>query len=150
VNLQTLDHLLLLLLACQSLFLFPNKFVSFCAELCTSPFLCFGLFVDTLCNLSLKHIETYRQGIPFACCRTWELTALWTGVQIKVPVKFIVGELDITYSIPGVQDYIHKGGFKKDVPFLQEVVVMEGAAHFINQEKAEEISEHIYDFIKKF
>ncbi|KAL4378049.1 hypothetical protein GQ457_02G002470 [Hibiscus cannabinus] len=82
--------------------------------------------------------------------RNWELTAPWTGLQIKVPVKFIVGDLDITYHIPGVKEYIHGGGFKKDVPFLQEVVVMEGVAHFINQEKPEEISMHIYDFIKKF
>ena len=67
-----------------------------------------------------------------------------------MPVKFIVGDLDITYHIPGAQEYIHKGGFRRDVPFLQEVVVMEGAAHFINQEKPEEISAHIYDFIKKF
>ncbi|KAK4559051.1 hypothetical protein RGQ29_008337 [Quercus rubra] len=81
---------------------------------------------------------------------TWELTAPWTNAQIKVPVKFIVGDLDITYHIPGAQEYIHKGGFRRDVPFLQEVVVMEGAAHFINQEKPEEISAHIYDFIKKF
>ncbi|KAM0998467.1 hypothetical protein ACFX2I_008202 [Malus domestica] len=81
---------------------------------------------------------------------TWELTGPWTGLQIKVPVKFIVGELDVTYNIPGVQAYIHKGGFKRDVPFLQEVVVMEGAAHFIAQEKPDEVSQHVYDFIKKF
>ncbi|KAG5231724.1 epoxide hydrolase family protein [Salix suchowensis] len=80
----------------------------------------------------------------------WELTAAFTGLQIEVPVKFIVGELDITYNMPGAQDYITKGGLKKHVPFLQEVVIMEGAAHFINQEKPEEVSAHIYDFIKKF
>ncbi|XP_059625649.1 uncharacterized protein LOC132268816 [Cornus florida] len=82
--------------------------------------------------------------------QNWELTAPWTGIQIQVPVKFIVGDLDSTYNTPGVKDYIHKGGFKKDVPLLQEVVVMEGVAHFINQEKPEEISAHIYDFINKF
>ena len=76
--------------------------------------------------------------------------AAWTGLQIKVPVKFIVGDLDITYNIPGVQDYITKGGLKKHVPFLQEVAIMEGVAHFLNQEKPEEVSSHIYDFIKKF
>lgn len=76
--------------------------------------------------------------------------AVWTGLQIKVPVKFIVGDLDITYNIPGAREYIHNGGFKKHVPFLQEVVVMEGVAHFLNQEKPEEVSAHIYDFIKKF
>ncbi|GMI78068.1 hypothetical protein like AT4G02340 [Hibiscus trionum] len=82
--------------------------------------------------------------------RNWELMAPWTGLQIKVPVKFIVGDLDVTYHIPGVKEYIHNGRFKKDVPFLQELVVMEGVAHFLNQEKPEEISMHIYDFIKKF
>ncbi|OMO81968.1 Alpha/beta hydrolase-1 [Corchorus olitorius] len=81
---------------------------------------------------------------------SFELMAPWTGVQIKVPVKFIVGDLDITYHTPGVKEYIRNGDFKRDVPFLQEVVVMEGVAHFLNQEKPEEISMHIYDFIKKF
>ncbi|KAM5564080.1 hypothetical protein ABKV19_018608 [Rosa sericea] len=81
---------------------------------------------------------------------TWELMAPWTGVQIKVPVKFIVGDLDITYHIPGIKEYIHNGGLKSQVPFLQEVVIVEGAAHFINQEKADECSAHIYEFIKKF
>lgn len=85
-----------------------------------------------------------------ACCRNWELTAPWTGSQIKVPVKFIVGDLDVTYHFPGVKEFIHNGGLKKYVPFLQEVVVMEGVAHFLNQEKPEEISAHIYDFFKKF
>lgn len=76
--------------------------------------------------------------------------APWTGLQIQVPVKFIVGDLDITYHIPGVKEYLQNGGFKKNVPFLQELVVMEGVAHFINQEKPQEISMHIYDFVKKF
>ncbi|XP_038708940.1 epoxide hydrolase A-like [Tripterygium wilfordii] len=81
---------------------------------------------------------------------TWELTGPWTGLQVKVPTKFIVGDLDITYNIPGTKEFIHHGGFKKHVPFLQDVVVMEGVAHFVNQEKPDEINEHIYDFIQKF
>lgn len=80
----------------------------------------------------------------------WELTAPWTGAKIQVPVKFIVGDLDLTYHMGNVKDYIHKGGFKRDVPFLQDVVVMEGVGHFINQERPNEISDHIYDFFKKF
>jgi pimeloyl-ACP methyl ester carboxylesterase len=80
----------------------------------------------------------------------WELTAPYTGMQVKVPVKFIVGDLDLVYNTPGAKDFIHNGEFKKHVPFLQEIVVMEGVAHFLNQEKADEISAHIYDFIKKF
>lgn len=82
--------------------------------------------------------------------RTWELTTPWAGLQIKVPAKFIAGDQDLVYNIPGVKEYISSGGFKRDVPGLQDVVVMEGAFHFINQEKADEVSAHIYEFIKKF
>lgn len=71
-------------------------------------------------------------------------------MQVKVPVKYIVGDVDMVYTTPGVKEYINGGGFKKDVPFLQEVVVLEGVGHFLNQEKPEEINTHIYDFIKKF
>lgn len=69
---------------------------------------------------------------------------------MKVPVKFVVGDLDLTYNTLDAKDYIHSGGFKKDVPLLEDVVVMEGVGHFLNQERADEISTHIYDFIKKF
>ncbi|KAK2412075.1 epoxide hydrolase A [Trifolium repens] len=79
----------------------------------------------------------------------WELNAPWTGTKVKVPVKFIVGDLDLTYNAPGAKDYIHKGGLKRDVPLLEDVVVIEGAGHFVHQERADEINKHIYDFFKK-
>lgn len=83
-------------------------------------------------------------------CRNWELCAAWTGSKIMVPVKFIVGDIDLTYNFPGIKEYIHGGGFKESVPGLEQVVVMKGVGHFINQEKPEEINNHIYDFITKF
>ena len=52
-------------------------------------------------------------------------------------------------NFPVAKEYIHDGGFKKGVPLLEDVVVIEGATHFINQEKAGEISSLIYDFITK-
>jgi pimeloyl-ACP methyl ester carboxylesterase len=81
---------------------------------------------------------------------TWELTAPWTAAQIKVPTKFIVGDIDLTYNAPGIKDLIHKGGMKKFVPMLDEVMVMEGAGHFINEEKPIEITQHIHSFFSKF
>ncbi|XAR61359.1 Soluble epoxide hydrolase [Bertholletia excelsa] len=80
----------------------------------------------------------------------WELMAAWSGEQVKVPVKFIVGDLDLTLSFLGAKDYLEKGEMKKYVPNLEEVVVMEGVAHFLNQEKPEEVSAHIIDYIRKF
>ncbi|KAG8369908.1 hypothetical protein BUALT_Bualt14G0062300 [Buddleja alternifolia] len=80
----------------------------------------------------------------------WELTAAWSGAQINVSVKFIVGDLDLTYNAPGTKDYIHKGGFKRDVPLLKEVIVMEGVAHFIHQEKPAEVNAHILSFFNIF
>lgn len=80
----------------------------------------------------------------------WEITAPWTRAQVNVPVKFIVGDLDLTYNAPGVKDYIHKGGMKKDVPLLEDVVILEGLGHFLQEERPNVITKHIYDFIKKF
>ncbi|CAO2203082.1 unnamed protein product [Urochloa humidicola] len=45
----------------------------------------------------------------------------------KSPRKFIVGDLDLTYNNPGVQDYIHKGGFKASVPNLEDVCCYGGS-----------------------
>lgn len=80
----------------------------------------------------------------------WEITAPWTGAQVKVPVKFVVGDLDLTYHMPGVKDYINKGGMKRDVPLLQDVVVLEGIGHFLQEEKPDVVNKHILDFLHKF
>jgi hypothetical protein len=72
-------------------------------------------------------------------CRSWELSTAWTEVPVKIQTKFIVGDLDLAYNTPGVKDYITKGGFKAIVLNLEDVVIMEGVSHFINQEKPEEV-----------
>uniref|UniRef100_A0A287SUL6 soluble epoxide hydrolase n=1 Tax=Hordeum vulgare subsp. vulgare TaxID=112509 RepID=A0A287SUL6_HORVV len=82
--------------------------------------------------------------------RNWELAAPWADAKVTVPTKFIVGDGDLTYHYAGIQDYLHKGGLKADVPLLEELVVVPGAGHFIQQERAQEVSNHIYDFISKF
>ncbi|KAK9092801.1 hypothetical protein Syun_027712 [Stephania yunnanensis] len=38
---------------------------------------------------------------------------------------------------PGQKEFIHGGGLKKHVPLLEEVIVIQGAGHFINEEKVE-------------
>ncbi|KAI3713619.1 hypothetical protein L1987_72202 [Smallanthus sonchifolius] len=80
----------------------------------------------------------------------WELEAPWTNAKVNVPVKFVVGDLDLVYNIQHAKEYIHNGGFHKYVPLLEEVVVIEGAAHFITQEVPDEVNKHIFDFLQKF
>ncbi|KAM0850685.1 hypothetical protein ACQ4PT_052908 [Festuca glaucescens] len=80
----------------------------------------------------------------------WELTAAWTTAKVTVPTKFIAGETAMSHKDQMAQDYILKGGLKGDVPGLEEVVVIPGGGHYLHLEKAEEVTKHIYDFIKKF
>ncbi|KAG8390969.1 hypothetical protein BUALT_Bualt01G0138700 [Buddleja alternifolia] len=80
----------------------------------------------------------------------WELSAPWSGAKVKVPVKFIVGDLDMVYNTPGVKEYVHGGGFENDVPLLEECIVLNNAGHFINQERPQEINAYIHDFVMKF
>ncbi|KAI3936576.1 hypothetical protein MKW92_032414 [Papaver armeniacum] len=80
----------------------------------------------------------------------WELTKQWAGAEIKVPVKFMVGDQDLCYHMLGVQSYIHSGLMKRYVPFLQEVVVLKGVGHFIMEERPDEVNGHIIDFLENF
>ncbi|CAI0421368.1 unnamed protein product [Linum tenue] len=72
----------------------------------------------------------------------------WTGAKVTVPTKFIVGELDITLKFPRMKDYVVGGGMKADVPLLEEVVVLEGVAHFLHEESPQQVTNHIHDFFK--
>lgn len=54
-------------------------------------------FTFVFCLLSSSFLPLnlwYCQSCLLYCCRNWELMAPWTGNQIKIPVKFIVGDLD--------------------------------------------------------
>ncbi|GKD39782.1 bifunctional epoxide hydrolase 2-like protein [Tanacetum coccineum] len=86
---------------------------------------------DMECNESATQLEEL------------ELAAVWHGAKVMVPLKFIVQDMDLVYHIPGVKDYILGYGFKKDVPFLEEVIVMKDVTHWINKVKPHEISKYI-------
>jgi len=76
----------------------------------------------------------------------WELLGPWTGATITVPTKYIVGDKDLGYTTPGMKNFVHGGHLKKIAPFLEEVVVIEDGHHFIQQEKPNEVSDHILKF----
>ncbi|XP_059623556.1 uncharacterized protein LOC132266644 [Cornus florida] len=78
----------------------------------------------------------------------WELLAPWQGSKITVPTKLIVGDKDIGFDCGGTKEYIQGDVFKSLVPNL-EVVILDGH-HFIHQEKAQEVSDEILSFLRKF
>ncbi|XP_076891537.1 epoxide hydrolase 2-like [Bidens hawaiensis] len=41
----------------------------------------------------------------------WELTSAWRGAKVMVPTKFVTGDMDLVYHMPGVKDYINHAGF---------------------------------------
>lgn len=77
--------------------------------------------------------------------RNWELYAAWQGSKITVPAKFIIGDKDIGFDISGTREYVQGDTFKSFVPDLQ-IAILDGH-HFIQQEKAQQVSEEILAFI---
>ena len=77
--------------------------------------------------------------------RNWELLAAWQGTKVKVPTKFIAGDKDIGFE--STREYVTGDIFKQLVPNL-EVVILDGH-HFIQQERAQEVSEEILCFLRK-
>lgn len=61
-----------------------------------------------------------------------------------------MGDVDLTYNTMGAKDYIEKGGFKKDVPLLEDVIILKGVGHFIHEEKPDEINQYIHQIFEKF
>ncbi|KAJ4769487.1 alpha/beta-Hydrolases superfamily protein [Rhynchospora pubera] len=74
----------------------------------------------------------------------WALMAPWQGAKIQVPTKFILGDKDIGCISFGTSMYVKSGGLKSIVPNL-EVVIIDGH-HFIQQEKAEEVTSEILSY----
>ncbi|CAI0548941.1 unnamed protein product [Linum tenue] len=79
---------------------------------------------------------------------SWELMGPWTGAKVNVATKFMVGELDLTLNFPRMKDYLLSGAMKQDVPLLEDVVVLKGVGHFLNEESPQEVTDHIHDFFK--
>jgi pimeloyl-ACP methyl ester carboxylesterase len=82
------------------------------------------------------------------CDRNWELLAPWQGSKITVPTKFMIGNKDHGFESIGIREYVTGKVFKGFVPNL-EVVILDGH-HFIQQEKAQEVSDEILSFLHKF
>jgi pimeloyl-ACP methyl ester carboxylesterase len=84
----------------------------------------------------------------FRCMdKSYELKAPWTGAGVTTKALFIVGDDDMMIKFPGSKDFL-ENHFKKVVPNLTDVVILEDGGHFIQQEQAEKVNELLIAFFK--
>ncbi len=78
--------------------------------------------------------------------RTWELTAAWSGAPVQSPAIFIAGARDGVLSFPGMSEVVD--GLQAFVPNLRRTLLIEGAGHWIQQERPDEVNTALLEFIR--
>jgi len=79
--------------------------------------------------------------------RNWELQASLLGTKVNVPALFIAGERDPGMQMPGMSDIIQ--AMPALVPRLDEPIIIEGAGHWLPQERPDEVSDAIIKFARR-
>jgi pimeloyl-ACP methyl ester carboxylesterase len=78
--------------------------------------------------------------------RNWELTAPWQGAQITQPSLFIAGSKDAV--ITGMIGAKRIMELDRVLPNLRQKLIIEGAGHWIQQERADEVNAALITFLK--
>ncbi|MFS2200697.1 alpha/beta fold hydrolase [Pseudomonas sp. Pseusp3] len=79
--------------------------------------------------------------------RSWALLAPWRGCIIRQPSMFIAGSRDGVLKFAGSPRQIE--AFAQTLPQLRGCHILEGAGHWIQQERATEVNELLLGFLKK-
>lgn len=78
--------------------------------------------------------------------RNWELTAPWQGAQIHQPSLFIAGANDGV--ITGLIGAKQVKEMERVLPNLRQKLILDGAGHWIQQERPAEVNAALIDFLK--
>jgi len=78
--------------------------------------------------------------------RNWELTAPWQGAQIHQPSLFIAGSKDSV--ITGLIGAKRVDEMERVLPNLRQKRIIDGAGHWVQQERADEVNTALIDFLK--
>jgi pimeloyl-ACP methyl ester carboxylesterase len=79
--------------------------------------------------------------------RNWELTAPWQGAQIHQPSLFIAGSKDSV--ITGLIGAKRVADMERVLPNLKQKLIVDGASHWIQQERAAEVNAALIAFLKE-
>ena len=77
--------------------------------------------------------------------RNWALTAPWQGAKIHQPALFIAGDHDAV--IAGPMGARALATLAENVPGLTRTLLLPGAGHWVQQERAAEVSAALVDFL---
>jgi pimeloyl-ACP methyl ester carboxylesterase len=78
--------------------------------------------------------------------RNWELTAPYMAAPITVPALYMAGDLDLVVSFPRMKEVI--ADLKRFVPLLRGSVMLPGCGHWTQQERANEVSHAMIEFVR--
>jgi len=78
--------------------------------------------------------------------RNWELGGPWRGQPIRQPSLFIAGSRDGVLRFPAAQSQLD--AFPKTLPGLVGSHIIEGAGHWVQQERPAEVNKLLVDFLK--
>jgi epoxide hydrolase A/B len=79
--------------------------------------------------------------------RNWELTAPWQDAQIHQPSLFIAGSKDAV--ITGLIGAKRVGDMERVLPNLRRKLIIEGAGHWVQQERADEVNAALIGFLRE-
>lgn len=78
--------------------------------------------------------------------RNWSDQAEFADLKLEVPALYLVGERDTGLAIPGMTEII--AAMPRLAPKLRGVVRLPGAGHWLPQERPQEVSDAIIEFMK--
>jgi pimeloyl-ACP methyl ester carboxylesterase len=78
--------------------------------------------------------------------RNWELTAPWQGAQIHQPSLFVAGSKESV--ITGLIGAKRVTELERVLPNLRQKLIIDGAGHWVQQERPEEVNAALIGFLK--
>ncbi len=79
--------------------------------------------------------------------RNWELLAPWAGAVVRQRALFIAGTRDPVISSATSKAALAE--MKTTVPNLEPQVLIEGAGHFIQQERPQQVNTALIQFLRR-
>jgi pimeloyl-ACP methyl ester carboxylesterase len=78
--------------------------------------------------------------------RNWELAAPWRGQPIRQPSLFIAGSRDGVLKFPAAQSQLD--AYPRTLTGLRGSHILDGAGHWVQQERPDEVNRLLIGFLK--